>query len=154
MKNPKSLDLAVENLQKENLQLSKELEKLKLQAAGNIKQDLVKKIVNQGDFKVLIEEVELGSDEIKTIAFQLKAEVKNLIQVLVSKANNQPSITIAIDEDLAKSKDWNAGNMVRELAKLIQGGGGGQPFFATAGGKNVDGISAVLKAAKEMFLRL
>ena len=151
LKNPKLLDLAVANLQKENLQLAKEFEKLKLQAAGNIKQELVKKIIDFNDFKVLIEEVALETSEIKTIAFQLKAEVKNLIQVLVSKANNQPSITIAIDEDLAKSKQWNAGNMVRELAKLIHGGGGGQAFFATAGGKKVEGISDVLSAARELI---
>ena len=98
----------------------------------------------------LIQEVELDAGSIKNIAFQLKAEVERLFAVLASKAGGKPTITILISDDLVAEKSWNAGQMVRELGKHIQGGGGGQAFFATAGGKNPDGIAKALEEAKEM----
>ncbi|MGB0510206.1 MAG: DHHA1 domain-containing protein, partial [Flavobacteriales bacterium] len=88
---------------------------------------------------------------IKDIAFQLKAEAAPLYAVFGSRAGGKPTITCLITEELAKEKEWNAGQLVREWGRHIQGGGGGQPFFATAGGKNADGIPAALDAAKALF---
>ncbi|MEZ4978737.1 MAG: DHHA1 domain-containing protein [Chitinophagales bacterium] len=86
----------------------------------------------------------------KNIAFQLKNEVENLFLVLTANIEAKPLITVMISDKLSADKGLNAGNIVRELAKEIQGGGGGQAFFATAGGKNVDGLPKVLEKAKEI----
>lgn len=150
LKNPKNLKQAVEGLLTENSKLQKEIEEFKAKAAGNLKQELLQKITETNGVNVLIEEVELDAGSIKNIAFQLKAEVDRLFMVLASKAGGKPTISILINDDLVKEKEWNAGKMVRELGKHIQGGGGGQAFFATAGGKNADGIEAALADARKM----
>ena len=93
----------------------------------------------------------LETDSIKNIAFQLKSELARLFLVLVSKANGKPSITVLISDELVKEKDWNAGKIVRDLAKHINGGGGGQAFFATAGGKKAEGVEDALKAARDFI---
>jgi alanyl-tRNA synthetase len=77
--------------------------------------------------------------------------VDHLVAVLAASIDGQPQIAVIIDEELVSSKGFNAGNMVRELAKEIQGGGGGQPFFATAGGKNREGLPKVIEKAKLLF---
>lgn len=151
LKNPKKLDQAIQNLLTENQKLQKEIEQFKAEAAGNVKGDLLKKVEKQGAVNALIEEVELDASSIKNIAFQLKAEVENLFLVLASKAGGKPTISVLISDNLVKEKDWNAGQIVRDLAKHIQGGGGGQPFFATAGGKNPKGIEQALIEAKKLI---
>ena len=78
-------------------------------------------------------------------------EMKNLVVLLLSNQNNIPFISLMISEDLVKSKNWNAGLIIRELAKEIKGGGGGQPFFATAGGSDVNGLKSVTLKAREIF---
>ncbi|MEX2380530.1 MAG: alanine--tRNA ligase, partial [Vicingaceae bacterium] len=148
LKNPKKIDQAIQTLLQENQKLQKEIEQFKAEAAGNVKGDLLKKVEKQGDVNVLIEEVDLDASSVKKIAFQLKAEVENLFLVLASKAGGKPTISVLISDHLVKEKDWNAGQIVRDLAKHIQGGGGGQPFFATAGGKKADGLNEALKAAR------
>jgi alanyl-tRNA synthetase len=87
----------------------------------------------------------------KQIIFEIKAEMKNLVVLLLSNQNNKPFISLMISEDLVKSKNWNAGLIVRELAKSIKGGGGGQPFFATAGGSDLNGLKNVILKAREIF---
>lgn len=151
LKNPKKIGQAVQNLLKENQQLQKEIEQFKAKAAGDVKGDLINKIEKNGDVNVLIEEVDLDAASVKNIAFQLKAEVENLYLVLASKAGGKPTVSVLISDNLVKEKGWSAGQIVRDLAKHIQGGGGGQPFFATAGGKNAEGIKEVLKAAREFI---
>lgn len=148
LKNPKKIDQAVQNLLKENQQLQKEIEQFKAKAAGNVKDELINKVEKKGDVNILIEEVDLDAASVKNIAFQLKAEVENLFLFLASKAGGKPTVSVLISDNLVKEKGWNAGQIVRDLAKHIQGGGGGQPFFATAGGKNAEGIKEVLKAAR------
>ena len=87
----------------------------------------------------------------KQIAFEIKGEIKNFVLLLSSNKDNKPFITLMISEDLVKENNWNAGLIIRELAKEIKGGGGGQPFFATAGGSNIDGLTNVIKKAKMIF---
>src|SRR5690606_3919819 len=100
---------------------------------------------------VLTEQVHLPNTEaIKTLAYALKNEVERLFLVLAADMDGKPSLTVVISDELVKEKGWNAGAIVRELAKEIQGGGGGQPFFATAGGKDVSGLSRALTKAKEI----
>ena len=87
----------------------------------------------------------------KDLAFQVKSKVDNLFLILGNEAEGKATITIAISDELAKEKSLHAGNLVRELAKEIKGGGGGQPFFATAGGKDPNGIENALEKAKAII---
>ena len=148
LKNPKNLKLSIGSLVTENNKLQKEIESFKAKAAINLKGDLLEKVKEINGVNVLIEEVGVAAGSVKNIAFQLKTEVDRLFLVLASKAGGKPTITILISDELVAEKDWNAGTLVRELGKHIQGGGGGQAFFATAGGKNVNGIDAALEAAR------
>ena len=148
LKAPKNLKLAVEELLQKNSAQAKEIEKLKSAQAGNMKEDLKKEIKEVNGVNFLAKKVELDPKGIKNIAFQLKGEMDNLFLVLCNEANGKANITILVSEELSKSKDLHAGNIVRELAKEINGGGGGQPFFASAGGSNPSGIDRVLELAK------
>ena len=91
----------------------------------------------------------MDSGAIKDLAFQLKGEVDDLFMILGAEIDGKVVISIALSDSLVKGKDLHAGNMIRELAKEIAGGGGGQPTFATAGGKNASGISIALAKAKD-----
>ena len=93
----------------------------------------------------------MDADSLKKLAFDLKGELSNLFLVLISNANNKPLISIMIDDSLVQSKDWNAGKIIRELAKEIKGGGGGQAFFATAGGSDLSGLDNVIPKAKKIL---
>lgn len=151
LKQPKNLKQSLDNLLKENQQLQKEIEKLKAKAAGNVKQELIDSIKTTNGVNAIIQEVELDARSVKNLAFQLKGEVENLFMVLASKTGGKPTISVLISENLVAEKDWNAGQLVRELAKHIQGGGGGQAFFATAGGKNHSGIAKALEEAEKLI---
>ncbi|MEN8928259.1 MAG: alanine--tRNA ligase [Flavobacteriales bacterium] len=148
LKAPKDLKKAVEDLIAQNSKLGKEIEKLNAAKAGNLKGDLIKEITEVNGVNFLAKKVDLDPQGIKTIAFQLKAEMDNLFLVLCNENNGKANITILVSEELSKSKNLHAGNIVRELAKEINGGGGGQPFFASAGGSNPGGIEKVLELAK------
>ncbi|MFT6167740.1 MAG: alanyl-tRNA synthetase, partial [Vicingaceae bacterium] len=150
LKNPKNIKQAIDGLLVENSKLQKEIESFKAKAAGNLKGELKDKVQSINGVNVLIEEVEVDAGSAKNIAFQLKAEVERLFLVLASKAEGKPTITILISDELVAEKDWNAGKLVRDLGKHIQGGGGGQAFFATAGGKNPDGIEKALEEARAL----
>jgi len=101
----------------------------------------------------LIAQVELpNADSLKKLAYELKNEVSNALIILAAKIEDKPQVAVILEDSLIASKSLNAGQIVRELAKEIQGGGGGQPFFATAGGKDLAGLERVVAKAKEMFL--
>ena len=114
-----------------------------------------KKILNDVDsssaFSFVFQNCSFSADQMKQIAFEIKQELSTFVLLLTSDLNNKPVITLMISDDLIKSKDWNAGKIIRELSKEIKGGGGGQPFFATAGGSDVEGLKKVHKKAKEIF---
>ena len=100
---------------------------------------------------VISERVILPSgDALKKLSFELKNEVNNLFAVLAADIDGKPQISVIIDEALVKDKGLNAGQIVRDLAKNIKGGGGGQPFFATAGGKDISGLDKVVEQAQEI----
>ena len=113
-----------------------------------IKDELKKKIQDLGGVSYVSAILELDGGLIKDLCFQLKGEVDNLVVVVGGKSDGKATISIAISEELAKSKNWHAGNLVRESAKLIGGGGGGQPFFATAGGKDAGGLQKAIDFVK------
>lgn len=83
--------------------------------------------------------------------FELKNEVPNLFCVLAADVNGKPSISVIINDNLVKEKNLNASNIVRELAKEINGGGGGQPFYAQAGGSNPEGLAKAVEKAKSLI---
>lgn len=152
LKNPKNLKKSIESLILERNELKKEIESLHLLQASEVKRSLLKNIENIGGVNFLFSEVKIpNADALKKISFEIKNEIENLVAVLAADIDGKPQIAVIIDETLVKSKGLNAGNAVRELAKEIQGGGGGQPFFATAGGKDLSGLTKVLEKARSMF---
>ncbi|MBD1426357.1 DHHA1 domain-containing protein, partial [Sphingobacterium arenae] len=90
-----------------------------------------------------------NTDAVKTLAYALKGGLENAFVVLGADIDGKPSLTVMISDQLAKERGWNAGAIVKDLAKDIQGGGGGQPFFATAGGKLVEGLPKAIARAKD-----
>ncbi|PSL08022.1 alanine--tRNA ligase [Cecembia rubra] len=152
LKSPKDLKKAVETLLNERNELKKEIEALHLQQAGALKTELIQKVKPINGLNLIIEQVTLPSaDALKKLAFELKNEVNQVLAIIAAEIDGKPQIAVVINEELVSSKGLNAGIMVRELAKEIQGGGGGQPFFATAGGKNLEGLPLVIEKAKAMF---
>ncbi len=149
LKNPKDISKSVESLLDENTRLKKEIEKSVLEKSSGLKTELAQKVELINGINFIAQKVELpNADAIKNLAYQIKDIVPNLFLVLVAVIDGKPNITVMIAEDLVKEKGLHAGNIVKELAKDIKGGGGGQPFFATAGGSDVSGLDAVLVKAK------
>lgn len=153
LKNPKDIVKSIEQLQDENSLLKKEIEKYQNEKVEIVKQQLRTKVTNRNDANVLFEKVDgVNADGLKKIQFDLKNEFDNLFFVAVTVVNDKPLLSIIISEELVKSKNLHAGNLVKELSKAIKGGGGGQPFYATAGGTDANGIDTVLRQAEELFL--
>ena len=152
LKNPKDVAKSVESLIEENARLKKEIEKSILEKSSGLKNELAKKVESINGINFIAQRVELpNADAIKNVAYQLKDIVSDLFLVLAADIDGKPNLTVMLSENLVKDKGLNAGNIVRELAKEIQGGGGGQPFFATAGGKDVGGIDRALEKAKNFI---
>lgn len=152
MKSPKDLKKAIESLIQEKNDLRKEIEELHGIQTQVIKQELTRQVKEVGDLNQLFVQVKLPSvDALKKISFELKNEFPNLIAVIAAEIDSKPQIAVTISENLVTTRGLNAGNAVRELAKEIEGGGGGQSFFATAGGKNIAGLASVLEKARKMF---
>jgi alanyl-tRNA synthetase len=150
-KNPKNIVKSVSDLQEENKQLRKEVEQLLAAQANALKGDLKAKAEKVGNANFLSARLPLGdSAAIKNLAYQLEKELAPAVIVFGAEVNSKPQLMVVISKQLTESSDLHAGNMIRELAKEIKGGGGGQPFFATAGGKDVDGLDAALAKAKGM----
>ena len=149
--NAKDLQGAIAKFIDEHEDLKKEVESMKTQAAGRIKAKLLEQVQQINGVNVIKAVVPADAQQCKDIVFQLRESMpESLVCALGTKAGGKPSITVMLSDDMVKDHNLNAGKIVREAAKLIQGGGGGQPFFATAGGKNPDGISAALDKAVEL----
>ncbi|WP_214070539.1 alanine--tRNA ligase [Mucilaginibacter sp. dw_454] len=152
LKNPKDITKSIEDLLAENIRLKKEIEKSVLEKSAGLKDELAQKVENINGVNFLATQVELpNADAIKNLAYNLKDIVSDLFLVLTAVIDGKPNITVMVSDNLVKDKGLNAGNIVRELAKEIQGGGGGQPFFATAGGKDVAGLPRVLDKARDFI---
>ncbi len=150
-KNPKNVVKSVSDLQEENKQLKKEVEQLLAAQANALKGDLIAKAEKVGNAHFLSARLPLGdAAAIKNLAYQLEKELAPAVIVFGAEVNGKPQLMVVISKELTESSDLHAGNMIRELAKEIKGGGGGQPFFATAGGKDVNGLDAALAKAKGM----
>ena len=108
-------------------------------------------VESSNGYNILVSETALpDGDALKKLSFEFKNEFENLIMILAANVAGKPQISVMISESLVNSLKLNAGNIVRDLAKEIKGGGGGQPFFATAGGKELDGLPKVVTKAQEL----
>lgn len=134
----------------ENAGLKKQIEVFMKQKAAELKAKLIANATEVNGVKIINTVVPMPADAVKDIAFQLKGEItQGLVVAIGSVDNGKPMITVMLSDDLVQN-GLNAGKMVREAAKLIQGGGGGQPHFATAGGKNPDGLKAAVDKVIEL----
>ena len=151
LKNPSDTLKTIENIHNENIKLKKEIEHLLKEKAGSLKDELIKNAEDINGINFISTKVELDAATIKNLAFEIANKVDNLFFIAGSKLNNKAILTVYISKNLVSEKELDAGKIVKELGKYIQGGGGGQPFFATAGGKNPDGIKEALNKAKELL---
>lgn len=143
---------AVEGLKEENALLKKQVEQLLKDKSKGLKHELISELKTIGDIQFLAKQVDLDARGIKDLAFEIGGQTPNLFLLLGAEKEGKALLACYISKELATAKEWNAGQIVRELGKHIQGGGGGQPFFATAGGKNPAGIPDALKAV-ELYLQ-
>ncbi|MDB9796210.1 alanine--tRNA ligase [Flavobacteriaceae bacterium] len=143
---------AVTSMQEQNSALQKQVAQLLKEKAKNIKGDLKNEVVELNGVHFLTKELDLDAAGLKDLAFELGGEIDNLFILFGSKANDKALLTCYIDKQLVSSKGLDAGKIVRELGKHIQGGGGGQPFFATAGGKKPEGIAIALAQVKDYII--
>ncbi|MEB3799551.1 alanine--tRNA ligase [Flavobacterium columnare] len=151
LKNPQDIIKSVVSLQDENIKLKKQIEQLLKEKAKNLKGELVSQLqpINGVDF--LAVQVDLDANGAKDLAYELGQNKDNLFAVLATINEEKPMLTCYISKELAETKGLNAGSVVRELGKYIQGGGGGQAFFATAGGKNPAGVQEALEKATDFL---
>ena len=152
LKNPQDVIAAVAALQDENSKLKKELETLNKHLVAQLITELQNSSLTQGEMSIIIAEVDLDGAGLKDALFKLGQNHQNLIAVLGSKKGNKPLLSCYVSKALAEKGTWQANAIIKEISPHIQGGGGGQPFFATAGGKNPSGIAAALSAAKDLLL--
>ena len=147
LKNPQDTLKAVANLQEENAKLTKQLEGLLKDKVKNMTTEMVAQLQTINGIQFLAKLVDLDANAAKDLAYEIGATGKNIFLVLATAEEEKPMLSCYISKELVAEKNFNAGTVVRELGKYIQGGGGGQPFFATAGGKNVAGIADALENA-------
>lgn len=142
----------VEALQEENKRLKKELEKMVAAQASGLKDKLKSIIEEINGINYIAAKLPItDANAVKTLAFQLEKELGNAVIVLGAIIKEKPQLTVMISQDVIDKHGLNAGQMIREMAKSIQGGGGGQPHFATAGGRNTEGLEEALAKSKELL---
>jgi len=144
---------SVEKLIEENTSLRKEIEKLHSQAAANIVRDLQTKSINIGSLRFMSAIVDTDTTEVlKSIAFQVRNKSNDSVLVLGAEIDSKANLVVMVSDDLVKGMKLNAVSIIKEIASEINGGGGGQPFLASAGGKKPAGIQSALRKA-EMYVR-
>lgn len=155
LKNPKDLTERVKQLLEENSALQEKMNQFVSQKAQGIKNELILKAKEINGINLIVDKLDLPTAEaIKNISFELKNQVNNLFFLAGAEIDGKAHLSLIISDTLIKDKNLNAMNIIRELSKEIQGGGGGQPFYATAGGKNPDGIEKALEKGRSLVLGL
>lgn len=147
LKNAKDPVKAINTIQEENSELKKQIEVLLKDKAKNLKSEIRNEISEVNGINFLARRVDLDAGGIKDLAFQLGEEFDDLFLLFGTEQNGKALLSCYISKDLVTKKDLHAGNVVKELGKFIQGGGGGQAFFATAGGKKPEGLNEALQNA-------
>ena len=146
--NSPQLMTAIRKTLEENAELGKQVGEYIREQIAEKKRQLLEKRVEVGGVRLFFIEKDVPAEVVKDIAFQIAGELHEpfvFIAACVEPSSSKPSLTLMISKDLVESRGWNASQLLRAAAKHIQGGGGGQPHFATAGGKNVDGLNAAVE---------
>lgn len=147
-----NLAKSVQELLEENARLRRQIEDHERKVAAGIKEELKRNRETIGEVNVIAAQFSLGSAQaVKDLAYQLKGEVENLFLVMGVELDGKPFLTVMISDELVISRGLDAGKIVRDAGKEIKGGGGGQPFYATAGGKDITGLPAAIAKAKSFI---
>ncbi len=150
LKHPKDLVKTLESVLNENSSLKKEIEKLENAQMGNLKSELLTTIEAVDGLNFISAKVKAPSaNALRQLAFDIKKDTEDLFMVIAADIKGKPQILVMLSESLVE-KGYNANVIIKQLSPLIKGGGGGQPFFATAGGKDVSGLEAVVSKSKEL----
>jgi alanyl-tRNA synthetase len=150
LNHPKNVIQAADVLVKENESLKKEVESFVAKQTTTVKNELLAKKQDINGITFIGTTVDLtNNDAIKNLCYMLKNEATNYVFAIGANLGSKASLHIMIDEALVKEKNWNAGSWIKEISPLIKGGGGGQPFYASAGGMNAEGLSAAIEMVKE-----
>jgi alanyl-tRNA synthetase len=150
LKNPKDLVRGVRHLLDEHQALKQEVNELSKLKINQLTGEYTNKIERNGALGFLAEKVQLPAEEVKNLGYELTKANPDLFLVFATESDGKALLTVMLSESLVKDQNMNAGTIIRELAKEIGGGGGGQPHIATAGGKNPSGIPAALEKARQM----
>jgi hypothetical protein len=149
--NAKDLKGVIEKYMDEHDTMRKEIEQFQAQAVQRTKDELIKRAETVNGVTVIKAVLPIDGNAAKDLVFKIREAIpSHLLCVIGSTAHQKPLLSVMLSDDMVKDHGLNAGQMVREAAKLIQGGGGGQPHFASAGGKNVDGIRAAVDKVIEL----
>jgi len=152
LRNPKELSQAISSLLDENANLKKQLEAVANEKLLAIKHELKGKVRQISAINVIAEIVQLESSEaLRNLVYQLKGEIDNLVCIIGAKISGKANIAILISDNLVTERNFDAKKMIGEISREINGGGGGQAFYATAGGKNPDGIANAIQKALAMI---
>jgi len=154
LKGASDLPKAIENLLEEKNILQKKIEVLENEKIQALKNELLKEVLQVNDFNLISKLVQVPSiDALKQLAYELKQQITKPTIILGAIINQKPNLAILLDEEIVKSKGLNAGNIVREAAKAMKGGGGGQPHFATAGGSDAASLNDAIKIATDIITK-
>lgn len=155
LKNPKDVVASIDSVIEENKELKRTIEKLRSAQAGNLKDDLVNSAETYGDVKLVAKRVEISDSKVlKSLSYEIEQALGGSSVVLFgAEKDGKPQLMLTVSKDLVE-KGFHAGNMIRDLAKEISGGGGGQPFFATAGGKDASGLNRAIEKGMTVVAEL
>ena len=148
-KNPKDIHKSILDTLEQNQMLSKEIEGLQKERNKMLKQSLIQQIETINGISTLCTTLNVDSNSVKDILFQLKGQYPTFVGIIGNQDGEKCGISVMISDDLVAAKQWNAAQWIKEISGMIQGGGGGQPFFATAGGKNPSGINEAISHLKK-----
>jgi len=150
--NPADLRVAIDELFTKFQGLTKQVDSFEKENAGKLKKELMLKVESIDGINFLAQQLKADNSAIiKDIAFQLKGEIDNLFLVLAAEIDGKANVHVMIADNLVKERGLNAGTIIRELAKAVNGSGGGQPFYATAGGKEPEGIPELISSARRLL---
>lgn len=152
LKNPKDPVKAIETILQDKSDLEKNLEQINVGLTKVVKAELINSSVNENGLNMILKSVKLpNADLLKQLSFELKNEIDDLILILAADLGGKPMLSVMIDEKIVEGNKLNASELVREMSKEIKGGGGGQPFYATAGGKDIEGLGGALDVATKII---
>ena len=149
--NAKDLQTVIEKYIEEHDTMKKEIEQFQAQAVERAKESLVSHAQTVGGITVVKSVLPIEAAAAKDLVFKIREAIpQHLVCAIGSTGGDKPLLNVMLSDDMVKEHGLNAGQIVREAAKLIQGGGGGQPHYASAGGKNLDGLSAAVDKVIEL----